>query len=356
MALDDTRIGVIAGSVVHAASVPTGRRLLGSRDAFVAQQSPFDRRARLDLRAGTGSATEATAVTEEQYLEHAASQVLTWEDAETAALRTVVAEIDHLLAGWSFFLPETLHLVKTTGREEGRTAHTRHLHTVVLPAGELAGALRPPTGGDPPQARRTTVALRDLLVRALFHLISKNNPNLREELYALVGYARTGRAVALPDVPWPEADSPATMADLRITHPDAPELDVYVTLKVTDRHGDGGGPGAEQERALLPVLLADRPYDGGSLVDYRAWHFLAIEQTADGWAAASDGHGRPLTYPMSRRSGLWWQYLDRIGRNATTGLHHPEEILAENFLLSALVPTPTLLSEIDAVLTLDGPA
>ena len=78
-----------AGSVVRFASVEEGRRILGTRDDFVASLSAFDRSAR--LRTGRDVNTE-------KYLKFVSAQVLAWEDAEIQKLRSVLESIGKKLS------------------------------------------------------------------------------------------------------------------------------------------------------------------------------------------------------------------------------------------------------------------
>ncbi|GGV22527.1 hypothetical protein [Streptomyces spectabilis] len=344
-----TRVGEVAASEVVAASAARGRELLRRRDAFVAQLSPFDRQARLCLRHDVLDATV------EGYLDYVGNQVVDWSDDELAALKHIVAEIDGLFGGWSFQLPQTVLLVKTSGQEEGRAAYTRGEDTIVVPAGKAETLRMPSPDSDPLYSAQNTRSLRDLLVHEFFHLISKNNRDLRARLYDLIGYTLMSTPVQVPSVPWPEATSPTAMPDLRITNPDTPLLDVRIRLNVPK--GPYAGPAQDLvPRDLVPVLMAAGPYAGGSFFGYLRWYFLAVEDQGGGrWAPVTGDDGRPLTYLMPDRPdddrALWDQYLEKVGRNATSELFHPDEIIAQNVVFAALLPTPGLLTGIGGVLS-----
>ncbi|WP_172381228.1 hypothetical protein [Streptomyces sp. MNP-20] len=344
-----TRVGEVAASEVVAASVERGRTLLRRRDAFVRQLSPFDRQARLCLRA------DVLDVTVEGYLDYVGNQALGWTDDELAALTRIVEEIDGLFKPWSFQLPPTVLLVKTSGQEEGRAAYTRGEDTIVVPAGKVETLHLPSPDSDPLFAAQNTKSLRDLLVHEFFHLVSKNNRELRARLYDLVGYTLMAAPVQLPSVPWPEAASPTTMPELKITNPDTPLLDVRIRLNVPK--GPYDGPAQDLvPRDLVPVLMADGPYAGGSFFGYLRWYFLAVEDQGGGrWAPVTGDDGRPLTYLMPDRPDdnrtLWDQYLDKVGRNTSSELFHPDEVIAQNVVLAALLPTPGLLAGVGDVLS-----
>lgn len=333
----DVEVGKLAQTVVVAAGVESGRSKIGTADAFADNQSQFDRQARVCLR------ESVLEVEKPVYLDYCASQVMAWSDPEIAALRKILAWVAGRFGDWHFTLPSTVHLVKTTGQEEGRAAYTRHHDTIVIPANKLESLQMPSPDSDPLFPQSSTDPLRALLIHEFFHLISKNNPLLREHLYHLVGYEQLPNAVAMPDVPWPAPDSATRLPAMTITNPDTPVLDVAITLDVPEN-------GGTRPRHLLPVLLSDAPYTGGVFFAYLGWYFMAVEEKSGTWAPVLDDAGRPLTYVMNSQSPLWPQYLDKIGRNLTNELFHPDEIIAQNFVFTALLPTSGQITDIDRLL------
>ncbi|MBB5939750.1 hypothetical protein [Streptomyces zagrosensis] len=329
------------GSQIVAASVADGRQLLRAHDAFVNALSGFDRQSRVGLR------SSSVTVTTEIYLDYVASQIMAWTKAETDALQGIVKEIDGRISGrWSFTLPPVIHLVKTTGQEEGRAAYTRHLDTIVLPAGKVDTIFAVSSDSDPLFPRNNTASLRDILIHELFHLVSKNNAKQRKALYELIGYRQLDRPVALPDVPWPKNTSSARMPDLKITNPDAPLLDALFTFSFPNME-----PPPWPTRDVVPILMANGPYDGGVFFAYLEWLFLEVTEEGGEWKPVLDGEGRPVTYRAAPPGDEWRdyleeQYLNTIGRNTASELFHPDEIIAQNFVFSALLPSSDLLSRI----------
>jgi hypothetical protein len=329
---------------VVAASRSRGQALLTAVDAFVQAQSQFDRQARVNLRHTVATVTQA------MYLDYLSSQVLEWSADETAMLGEqtagsssagIIGQIAQMLTAFSFTLPSTVYLVKTTGQEEGYAAYTRHNNVIVLPANKVA-ILKTYTGfGNPLHPSPITKLLRELITHEIFHLISKNNAALRVSLYGLVNYKETGNAVQLPNVPW--GSSGALMPDLKITNPDAPDLNVYINMSVPSIPSNPASPVVT--RSLLPVLLAATPYDGGVFFNYLQWEFMAIEQIGAGWAPVLDGTGKPMMYDSTP---LLPQYLKLVGRNVTGQIFHPDEILAQSFVLAAQQPSMELLARISA--------
>jgi hypothetical protein len=241
-------------------------------------------------------------------------------------------------------LPPVVHLVKTTGLEEGYTAYTRKDHVVVLPE-KLVASLTVPNGVDDPRhAAARTAYLERVITRQLFHIMSKHHPVVRARLYGLVNYRVMPNAVTLPPVPW--GPTGALLPDLKITNPKTPALDVSINMLVPAT--PGGEEGSSLTRSLVPVLIATGPYQGGSVSDYLQWLFMAVQQDENGqWAPLIGGQGLPLLYDSGP---LLAQYLSLVGRNFTSQIFHPDEILAQSFALVIQQPSLDLLEKIGAAL------
>lgn len=324
------------GGQVIAATAAQGIELLTTIDDFVQRQSRFDRHARLSLSFGVAD------ITRDMYLDYVASQVLEWSAAELDQLTLIVADLATALAGFEFDLPAPIHLVKTSGQEEAHAAYTRNLDTIVLPANMVNSLWLPADFGDPLHGGGSRAYLRGVIVHECFHLFSKNNVSRREKLYELVGYRMTGDEIDLPDVPWPDAASPNTMPELKITNPDTPRLDVVIDLEIPGGDGD--------TTAVTPVLLASGPYQGGSFFAVLQWYFMQVEERDGSWAAVLDDVGRPIMQIVEPGSEILVNYERRIGHNFTNELFHPDEVLAQNWTLVATEPSLDLLTRMAATL------
>lgn len=332
----DTSLGALPGGTeVVAASLATGRELLTTVDDFVLRQSPFDRQARVNLR------REVLEVTREIYLDYVASQVMPWSPDEFAALRSIISAVAKLFAPLSVRLPARIHIVKTSGQEEGYAAYTRRKDTIVLPANMVASVLTAANYGDPLHPTNDLSYLQNVVIHECFHLFSKNNPEARKRLYELVRYRLTGNVIALPNVPW-GAGSASPMQDMKITNPDEPDLDIYIEMLVPSNPQEPKSP--QIQRSLAPLLLATGPYAGGLFFEYLQWWFLAIEQDPSGrWVALVGPDGHPVLYESAP---LMSQYLKLVGANFTEEIFEPDEVLAQSFVLVANQPSLDLLAAI----------
>ncbi|MFZ5524796.1 MAG: hypothetical protein ACOY9D_12045 [Pseudomonadota bacterium] len=285
-----------------------GREILTARDDFVRRLSRFDRSARLK----TGRV-----ISERAYLRFVGENVRDWSGNEKAlvesALSAVRPRINELALPW----PETIHLVKTTGNEEGRAAYTRG-NAIVLPAHMLV-----------PGAEEL---IKKIISHELFHILSRNNPGLKDRLYAAIGFYGCG-----------EIAYPSRLKQVKLTNPDAPGNDYCIRLRVA------GVP-----TWAIPVLYSRTPeYDekrGGEFFDYLQFEFLLVEagDAADPLTATYDDEHIQLV-GSEDVSGFY----EQVGRN-TGYIIHPEEILADNFALLVLgtdkVPSPKILGDIRKIL------
>ena len=298
-----------ADTQLEFASLEAGRALVSTRDTFIGALSRFDRQVRLQT---DGDATEAA------LLEFLAGEVVAWDDASAenepaeATTRTLItqslARLRPKLEPFRLPLPKTVLLVQTSGKEEANAAYTRGA-AIMLPK-ERIRKLKPE-------------ALDRLLLHELFHVLSRNAPELRRDLYHIVGFH-----VCDP------MDLPPSMADLKLTNPDAPLIDCRIAL--TD---DG------ETCWAAPILYSSSAtYDAVKkppLFQYLTFRLMKLEE--------HDGRWRPLVKegePVLLDPAKSKSFTDQIGQN-TKYIIHPDEVLADNFVFLIMqtesLPSPEII-------------
>ena len=175
------------------------------------------------------------------------------------------------------------------------------------------------------------------LSHELFHVVSRANPDLREKLYAAIGFVKCG-----------EVELPPALNSRRITNPDAPANDHCIRVQVSG-----------QDRWAIPILYSSvEKYDvkrGGEFLHYLQFQLLLVERSEDSSTVKplEEGQG-PILLEADQISG----YLEQVGRN-TGYIIHPEEILADNFSLLVLrqrnVPSPAVLENFERILREHSP-
>ncbi|HUE69885.1 MAG TPA: hypothetical protein VMP01_03265 [Pirellulaceae bacterium] len=292
-------------TTVHFASEDEAKELLASRDEFALALSRFDRQVRMQTDKD---------VTLDDWLAFNAGHARPWSDLEIQRVTAALVGIRPSLARYQFQLPKTLLFVRTTGKEEGDAAYTRQ-SAIVLPEKVMAY----------PKEQ-----LERLLLHELFHVISRHDAALRQKLYATIGF----RPLDPPKLP-PEWE------DRRITNPDAPRIDCYIELSVEGR-----------KIAAAPFLYATpAKFDaqaGGTLFKHLTFRLLVLKRDGDRFTAALKD-GKPVVLDPR---GLD-DYARQIGKN-TNYIIHPDEILADNFVLLVRgeknVPTPRIVEEMERLM------
>jgi hypothetical protein len=292
-------------TIVRFADVPEGIQAVTRRDDYIRALGPFDRQVRLKTD---------RPVSEDELLAFVGQNVRPWSDAEIARLAQLVGQLAARLAPWKLKLPPLVLLVKTTGREEGGAAYCRGA-AIVLPQNLIDGRL---------------TNLGKLLTHELFHVLSSHNPDLRTSLYAVIGFR-----------PCNEVQLPEPLAARKITNPDAPLNNYFITAEWRSRP-------AEWMSVLVSKYERYDPARGGSLFSYLDFKLLLLAND-NGTRRAAIENGMPVLVEPAEVPG----FGEQIGGN-TKYIIHPEEILADNFVL--LVegridpPTPRILKEMGRLL------
>jgi hypothetical protein len=281
------------GTVARFASVAEGAEILGRKDDFIQRLSAFDRSARMKT---------AKDVSVDEFLGFVRANVVEWTDAEKKAIETALAVIRQPLEALRLPLPKTIYFIKTTGAEEGMAFYTRD-SAIIFPKSELPG---------------DASGLQKTVAHELFHILSRENPDLREKLYQLIGFTKC-----------PEIELPDELKARKITNPDTPRNDHSIHLRVADR-----------EVTAIPILFSkNEKYDmsrGGEFFAYLEFQFLLLPQKE--------------LIPPKKVAG----FFEQVGRN-TEYVIHPEEILADNFALLITggknLPTPEIQARMRELLS-----
>lgn len=294
-------------SVIVFASVSEGRGILVARDDFIQRLSPFDRSARMKTDKD---------VSEADFLKFVGDNVLAWNEQERQKVEAAIRAIQPRLSILSVPLPDKVYVIKTTGKEEGGASYTR-ANAVVIPKAKLEEDIR---------------EIQKLICHELFHIATRQNPTLQERLYETIGFRKCN-----------EVEFPSMLKSRKITNPDAPKNDHYISVQV----------GAKPAWAV-PVLFAGRErYDvnrGGEFFDYLQFRLLLVAQSGDRGVVTPLYDGvSPRLVDVQQVSG----FVEQVGEN-TDYIIHPEEILADNIVLLVLkdqaARSPEVLSKMRAVL------
>jgi hypothetical protein len=268
-------------SVVFA-SIDAGQATLRTPDRYTEALSRFDLESRLRTNDDP---------TVDDLMRFSAAQVIAWSEEDRAKMEPIIASVAKRFSTYNLPLPPKILLIQTTGKEEGDAAYCRR-HAVILPRRYI---------GFP------AAQLEPIFVHELFHVLSSHNEALRNSLYEIIGFK-----------PCPEIVLPESLAELKITNPDGPSLNYYITLDV-----DG------KQQLAVPLLFSpDRfnPRQNRSFFAYLTFRLLVVERDGGEWHVANESGEPILLDPQQTPS-----FHQQIGGN-TKYIIHPDEVLADNFM------------------------
>jgi len=305
--LSHAQLNLTKDTTLTFATVEEGRQLLTTRDDFIQRLSPFDRSARLKTD---------KEISEAEFLKFVSQNVLAWDETEKQRITSALENIQAKVQALNLPFPKSISLIKTTGSEEGGAPYTR-ARAIILPKSSLTGPL---------------AKLQQTLCHELFHILSRANPELKAQLYGVIGFVRCD-----------EVAFPASLRSRKITNPDAPLNDHGILLQHEGK-----------DVWAVPFLFSrTEKYDparGGEFFNYLQLQFLISERTL-----ATPNAKPSFTSPTAKlvELGQLTGFYEQVGRN-TQYIIHPEEILASNFVMlvlgSSTSPSPEIIQRMETVL------
>lgn len=273
------------GTEIIFAGVEEAKKWLTTKDGFINALSSFDRSARLK--------TDQT-VSGKEFLEYLANQAKSWTDDEKNKIRAIIESISGPLEPFELKFPQKIFLIKTTGQEEGGATYCRP-NAIVIPQNILMNQ---------------NTGLQKLFIHELFHILSTNNPTLREALYRVINFKKCN-----------EIELPEKLHEIKITNPDGYKNDHYIEVQYQN-----------SVIQVIPIIYSSvQKYDvtrGGEFFRYLRTNLLVIEKDENTWRYKRNDTGEPMLLELRDVP----DYFNKIGFN-TNYIIHPDEILADNFVL-----------------------
>lgn len=278
-------------------------QVLGREDQHARSLSRFSMEALLGRK-------DATAA---DYLAFAAEQALDWDAGQQKTVEQCVNELNRTIRrkGLKLPFPESINIISSTLAEEGGAGGYTRGTTVVLSRDLLEQA--------PVSVIKTVVA------HEVFHVLTRNDPDFRRKMYALIGFEVLPRSVELPD----------GLKDYVIDNPDVNAHDHCAVFTI-------GG----KRRNCMLLLYSKTDYTGGYYWDYFSAGLLEIDPQSY-LPVLEDGQYR--LYSIDDAA----DFYDQVGDNTEYTID-PEEILADNFsyLLTTGtqgLPSPELIVRMEKV-------
>jgi hypothetical protein len=270
---------------------------LAEEDEYIKGLSRFDYASKMKL---------AKQADYNERLEFYNDACLDWEPGDIERVAAAIQSFNAKISKLNLNLPPVISLIKTNGNEEGGAAYTRGV-SIAFPELYLKKL---------PQDKFIKI-----FVHEIFHVFSRFNKELREEIYAVIQYKKCN-----------ELQLPPELKDFEISNPDAPDNNYYISCTYK---------GAEYD--FIPILYSNEPYDisrGLSFFRYLHDDMLAVEIIDDNPVPIYKNE-QLLIVKKEELSAFY----EKIGRN-TDYTFHPEETMADNFVFLVFgdkVPSPEIV-------------
>jgi hypothetical protein len=285
------------------------RAVLGARDEYVRATGALERSAKLRTAEG---------VDEKRFTAAMQERTLAWSEDEQRALSPLLARLEQFTSAVKWQPAWPILLVKVSDQLEDGLPHTRG-NALILPESMLR--------------KSSPRSLAYFLSHEVFHVLSRGDLALREQLYAAIGFR-----------PCSEIEIPAALARIRITNPDAPES--RHTIEVRWR--------GQKVEVLSYLHFPSEDVDphAGFRTQFRT-SWLPVERQGGRCKARDERIALP------ELEG----FFEQVGRNTGYTLH-PEEIVADNFALLFLaagaeappkIESPEVLERVRRVLEAGPP-
>jgi hypothetical protein len=289
-------------------------------DVFISSMSKFDLQSRMNTDED---------VTIEQYIAFINKHLISWNDKCIEEVKTVIDALNKDSSDVLKLcnLPEEIFIILTNGKDESNAAYCRNMNMIVLP-------LAVTETSDPALINTLTKGHNwgSTLKHELFHILSKNNVPLQDKLYESIGFSRLGKAIVLPN------------PDLKITNPDAPVTEHYIRLirKTTGTFVN-----------MAPVIVASSAYVPESNPNFFKYLQVRLLVLTDNGVYPGVSHDDLDSTDELLSHDDVIGFYECVGMN-TKYIIHPEEILADNFVLlldhSSDVSSPFVLEAFKVIL------
>lgn len=218
------------------------------------------------------------------------SHVLEWNDSQKKSVDEAMNHINDLFLEFDIDMPD-INFILTSDVDEGGAAYTRGTSIILKPH----------------SVYQHSMDLEHLIVHEMFHVYSRAHKELRSEMYAVIGYKECEELI------WP-----TEIADLKISNPDAPDNNFYIS---------GTYEGVEYD--FMPIIFSSEPYEVGSGTSF----FRTLQ---DKFLAVKIVDGKPEPIYLSDEllvvsKNNIAEFYDKVGLN-TDYTYHPEETMADNFV------------------------
>ncbi len=234
-----------------------------------------------------------------EYLDFLRSDVEDFTPDESRFVAEIWEEVGATVAEISGnILPREIKLIKTKARHVGESVYYTRENCIVIPKNELE--------------ERDEMAFLSTMYHELFHVYSRLNPEIREKLYAHIGFRPLEGPLSIP----------VELKNRIIHNPDGVNFAQAIDL---------AGAGAENELLAVPVIFSNQPkgfmpkkLQFFSYVDFAL--FQVKRRPGGTFEIITNPDGSSTLDLNAHKTAFYGQIRDN-----TNYIIHPDEVLADNF-------------------------
>lgn len=240
-----------------------------------------------------GSAAEA----KQAYIKFLATQVSSWTTDEKIVMSDIMDRAKRMCDSLNpRIYPGGIRLIKIKTLPYGNDAYFTRGNDIIIP--ENIFPLEAPEKQVP------------VMLHEIFHILSRKDRKLRDATYKMIGFVKPQKPIILPE----------SLKQILLYNPDGLSTDHLIMLR----------DGSEQKAALPLIYSRYGSYREGirSYFDYLQFDIFEMKDTANQLVVkANDNGGTTLA---SRFTGDFFRQI----RDNTQYIIHPDEIMADNFMLA----------------------
>lgn len=234
-----------------------------------------------------------------KYAQFMKTQVSDWSNDEKMAMVKLFEEVKEMCDAVSpRIFPGGIRLIKGKTQAYGNDAFFTRGHNIFVPESIFSA--------------KDSDRWKPVILHEVFHIISRYNTQVREDLYRFIGFVKMDKPVIINDLlKVMVLCNPDGMSVQYATEVQSGDKSIYVVPFITSKHGK---------------YHTDKP----SYFDYLNFDIYKLGDYGDHYKIQCDPLGKSLV-PLSSTPG----YFDNI-KNNTQYIIHPDEIMADNFMLALI--------------------
>lgn len=295
-----------SGTVVVPVDGNRAKELLTTEDEYTAILSRFD------MMSKTLSKSDTVKLSD--YFDKSVRSVKEWSEEDKKGLEKVVSSINKKIKelGLNIKMPARIEVIKSDMSNEGGAAGYTRSNYIVMKDNTVEGSYG---------------SYEEVFIHELFHVFSRYDKEMSEKVYNIIGFKKCN------EVPYPPE-----IAGLRLSNPDAPFNNFYITVNYEGKPID-----------VMLILFSGREFTGGSFFGYMQIGLLAVEGTDDNKKVIYTD-GKPLILKFKDVKGFY----EQTGKNTPYNIH-AEELSADHFVMLVNqdkgIPNPEIIDAMKKVMT-----